>query len=63
MFKTNKESIQKLSFGFDERDIANLARLLKFLRSNELLTLTEQEIQREVSRRFHKGPPEIPGDR
>ncbi len=48
MFKTDKKSLEELSFQFDERDIAKLARLLEFLRTKDLLTISPKEAERAL---------------
>ena len=46
MFKTDKVSLEELSFAFDARDIANFRAVLEHLKSSKLLTLPEKEVQR-----------------
>ncbi len=46
MFKTDKESLEELSFHFNERDIANLMSILEYLKSNDGLTISSEEFQR-----------------
>ncbi len=46
MFKTDKASLEKLSFEFDERDIANLSRLINCLKRDDLSTISDEEIAR-----------------
>ena len=48
MFKTDKKSLEELSFSFDERDIANLRAILEHLKSNGLLTISQEEVQRAL---------------
>jgi hypothetical protein len=48
MFKTDKESLERLSFRFDERDIANLKAILEDLKSDNLLTIPQNEVQRAL---------------
>jgi len=45
MFKTDKESLEKLSFSFDEKAIANLRAVLEYLNTNDLLTISKEEAQ------------------
>ena len=45
MFKTDKKTLEGLSFSFDERDVANLRAILEHLRSNSLLTISQKEVQ------------------
>ena len=46
MFKTDKKSLEKLSFEFDEKDIARISHLLNCLRRDDLSTLSDEEIAR-----------------
>lgn len=46
MFKTDKKSLESLSFRFNERDIANLKALIEYFRENKLLTIPNEESQR-----------------
>lgn len=46
MFKTNKESLDKLSFIFNEADIAQFARLFELIERERLSTLSPEEQQR-----------------
>jgi hypothetical protein len=48
MFKTDKKTLEELSFIFGERDIANLSSILKHLRSNGLLTISQEEVQKDL---------------
>jgi|GEM_PF-2520026 len=48
MFKTDKKSLEELSFVFDERDIANLRAVLEYLKSNDLLTISPEEVQKAL---------------
>lgn len=45
MFKTDSKTLEELSFSFGERDIANLKSILEYLRSNSLLTISQEEAQ------------------
>ena len=45
MFKTEKESLERLSFDFNERDLANFRAILTNLRSNNLLTIDSEKIE------------------
>lgn len=49
MFKTDKKSLERLSFGFDERDIANFKAILAQLKSENLLTISQEEVQRALT--------------
>jgi hypothetical protein len=46
MFKTDKESLEKLSFEFNERDIALIGRLLESLKKYGISTLSDKEHKR-----------------
>ena len=46
MFKTDKESLERLSFEFDERDIATISHLLNCLKRDDLSTISDEEIAR-----------------
>jgi len=46
MFKTDKKSLERLSFTFDEQDISRISRLLELLKKSDLSTLSEEEINR-----------------
>src|SRR3989344_739334 len=46
MFKTDKESLEKLSFEFNERDIARISHLLNCLKRDDLSTISDEEIAR-----------------
>jgi len=46
MFKTDKASLEKLSFAFNEQDISRISRLLELLKLGELSTLSQDEINR-----------------
>lgn len=48
MFKTDKESLEGLSFNFSVKEIANLKALLEHLKSNDLLTISPEEVQRAL---------------
>jgi len=48
MFKTDKESLETLSFRFNKRDIANLKAILEHLKSDNLLTIPQNEVQRAL---------------
>ena len=48
MFKTDKKSLEKLSFRFSERDIANLRAVLGYLKSNSLFTISQEEAQKAL---------------
>jgi hypothetical protein len=48
MFKTDKESLERLSFEFTERDIANFRAILEHLKEGNLLTINRQEVQRAI---------------
>ena len=45
MFKTDKRTLERLSFSFNERDIANFRATLEHLKSEELLTIPKDEIE------------------
>jgi hypothetical protein len=49
MFKTDKESLEDLSFKFNERDLANLKAILEYLQKRGLSTLSPEEVQRTLS--------------
>ena len=46
MFKTDKESLEKLSFNFNEQDISRISKLLELLQQSNLGTLPSEEITR-----------------
>ena len=48
MFKTDKKSLEKLSFGFDGRDISNLDKVMKYLKYNDLLTISQKDYQEAI---------------
>ena len=48
MFKTDKKSLEGLSFSFDERDIANFRAVLEHLKSNGLLNISQEEAQKAL---------------
>ena len=48
MFKTDKKSLERLSFSFDERDIANFRAVLEHLKSNGLLNISQEEAQKAL---------------
>jgi hypothetical protein len=48
MFKTDKKSLEELSFSFNERDFANLKAIIENLKAKKLLTLSEEETQRTL---------------
>jgi len=46
MFKTDKASLEKLSFAFNEQDISRISRLLELLKLGSLSNLSQEEINR-----------------
>ena len=48
MFKTDKKSLEKLSFHFSEEDVANFMGILKYLRGSNSLTIPGKEAQRAI---------------
>lgn len=46
MFKTDKASLETLSFLFDETDIARFRRLIDLLKREDLSSLPQQELER-----------------
>lgn len=49
MFKTDKKSLEELSFGFDECDIANFRNILEYISQKGLLTVSEKEVKRVMT--------------
>ena len=49
MFKTDKETLEKLSFRFGEEDVANFMKILKYLKGSNSLTISDKEAQRAIS--------------
>ena len=48
MFKTDKKTLEELSFKFNERDIVNLREILEHLKSNNLLTISQEEARKAL---------------
>jgi hypothetical protein len=48
MFKTDKKSLEKLSFRFSEEDIANFMGILKYLRESNSLAIPDEEAQKAI---------------
>ena len=49
MFKTNKKTLEELSFHFSEEDVANFMKILKYLKGRNCLTISDKEVQRAIS--------------
>jgi len=48
MFKTDKKSLEKISFILDEENIAKLKGILRELKINDLLTIPDEEFRRTI---------------
>lgn len=48
MFKTDKKSLEQLSFSFNERDIANFKAILMRLKKEKLLTIPSEQVDTAI---------------
>jgi hypothetical protein len=49
MIKNDRESLERLAFDIDERDIANFKAILSHLRSKDMLTITDRQVDKALN--------------